>query len=197
MGKEIREPNHFTGREHRAHLQVGLMQSAIDGAERRQSGTAGEKNMATKEIVVPAPKTKKAKAKAKFRYVQIGTVGVDSGQVMVVDPCYVLRDNNPVAKELGLVKAYNPETDSDYETACDNCYSGTNSFKIVKEKNEDGKMVVTSAEVFNPLDEMTPEIRRKLAYGTVCSTVIGDGTYPVFAVYVGDTMVGLHVSFVD
>jgi hypothetical protein len=142
-------------------------------------------------------KSKVAKVEAKFRYVQIGTVGVDSGQIMVVDPCYVLHDNSPLAKELGLVHAYNSETDSDYETACDYCYHGNSSFTIVKEKNEDGKTVVTSAGVFNPLDEMTPEIRRKLAHGTVCSTTTGDGSYPVFAVYAGDRMVGLHVSFAD
>tara|TARA_R100000458_G_C8269029_1_gene243839 strand:+ start:2076 stop:2339 length:264 start_codon:yes stop_codon:yes gene_type:complete len=30
----------------------------------------------------------------------IGHVPVDSGQVMVVDPCYVLKDDDPVAEKL-------------------------------------------------------------------------------------------------
>jgi len=128
------------------------------------------------------------------RRVQIGTVMVDSGMVMVVDPCYVLADN--WGEKHGLIKGFD-QSKTSYEQAMESCYHGTESFRVVKEKDENGKMVVESIGVFNPLDEMTPEKHRQIAYGTVCTTVQGDGTYPVYAVYVGDSLIGLEVRFDD
>ena len=55
--------------------------------------------------------------KQTVRHVQIGTAMVDSGMLMIVDPCYVLRSK--WGEEHALQKAYDPVKDSDYETACD------------------------------------------------------------------------------
>jgi hypothetical protein len=123
------------------------------------------------------------KRKTTVKRVRIGTVGVDSGKVMVVDPCYVLKDNSEVSKYLeehDLKKAFD-QGQTDYETACDVSYT-VNPFR--------------PTEVHNPQQEMTDEQHRKIAYGAVCSTGgIGDGGFPVFAVYEGDELVGMEVRF--
>ena len=133
-----------------------------------------------------------AKKAVGLKYVQIGNVGVDSGMVMIVDPAYVLKDK--YAEKNKIPKA-SDTFDTDYDMASELCYRGTESFRIVNgKKSKDGKTLIRSVGVFNPLDEMTDEKHRQIAYGTVCSTVAGDGSFPVYAVYESNNLIGMFVE---
>ena len=118
-----------------------------------------------------------------MKYVQIGNAGVDSGMLMVVDPAYVL-DESPeaakFAKENGVVKA-SDSFNTNYDVAMDVCYEGSDRFRIVTEKDKDGKTVAVTEngktvieriKIFNPLDEMTPEQHRQIAYGESAPQVV-------------------------
>ena len=112
--------------------------------------------------------------KVQVRRVHIGNAEVDSGMLMVVDPCYVLPDkfSEKIEKENGLVKA-SDSWDKDYEKAMEFCHQPGES----------------------DAEPLTNEQHRQIAYGAVCSTALGDGTYPVYAVYVGNTLVSMEVRF--
>jgi len=128
---------------------------------------------------------------AQVRRVQTGTVWVDSGMVMVVDPCYVLRDK--WGEEHGLKKSFD-SSETNYWKAIEHCHNSSPSFRIVKQDGD--KIVIDPTPI--PITDAEPlsnEEHRQIAYGTVCDTVKGDGTYPVYAVYVGDSLVGLEVRF--
>jgi len=139
-----------------------------------------------------------AVTKRPLRRVQIGSAAVDSGMLMIVDPCYVLKQSPEmaeVAKEIGLTKA-SDSFNTNMEVASDLCYHGAECLVITKKtKDENGKVVADEVEIFNPLHEITPEQHRQIAYGAVCSTGIGDGTFPVYAIHEGKELVGMEVRF--
>ena len=137
----------------------------------------------------------KAATKVEVRRVHIGNAAVDSGMLMIVDPCYVLPDKEmeKQAKELGLVKA-SDSWDKDYDKAIEFCHNDQPSYRIVKQ--EDGKVKAEFAShPFEDAEPLTHEQHRQIACGAVCTTGRGDGLYPVFAVYVGNTLVSMEVRF--
>lgn len=119
------------------------------------------------------------------KWVLAGVVGVDSGTVMVVDPCYVLPETN------SKVAYSNPEDKGlDYFTAVsldipsDHPKSPNNSHRLLKE----GRF----SEYFR-LPE-TP------GGGVITSSGYGDGAYNVFALVSdegdwGHRVMGLFIDF--
>lgn len=64
--------------------------------------------------------------------VLIGRCGVDSGQIMITDPCYMIGDGF---------------TDDDYQKACDITLSEEKAGPMMYEKGHEGKAVVSSAGI--------------------------------------------------
>jgi len=137
------------------------------------------------------------KSTIQTRRVHIGNAAVDSGMLMIVDPCYVLPDKYAEKhwKEKGIVKA-SDAWDKDYEAAMEFCHSNEPSFVI--ERDENGKAVVDPKSIrtqFTDIEPLTHEQHKQIACGAVCTTGRGDGLYPVYAVYVGNTLVSMEVRF--
>jgi hypothetical protein len=92
--------------------------------------------------------------------VLIGHCGVDSGQIMITDPCYMIDDGF---------------TEAEYEKVCDITLSEDYAGPLMYEKGHEGKAVALRAG-------------------------IGDGYYPVYAIYgyiegFGERILGVEVDF--
>ena len=64
--------------------------------------------------------------------VLVGRCGVDSGQIMITDPCYVVDDGF---------------TDADYEKACEITLSQDGAGPLMYEKGHEGKAVVSTTGI--------------------------------------------------
>lgn len=64
--------------------------------------------------------------------VLIGRCGVDSGQIMITDPCYVIDDGF---------------SEADYQTVCDITLSEESAGPLMYEKGHEGKAVVSSTGI--------------------------------------------------
>lgn len=140
----------------------------------------------------------------KQQRMQVGTVHVESGQVMIVDPCYARSEENQIDKNTGL--QHGPGL-VDYDKACDLCFGGKSlrakgdcelCKQAIVETREQGKPL-TLENIFENLTvhphSITQEEHSKIGFGTVASTGIGDGIFPVFATLVGDTIIKLEIVF--
>jgi len=104
------------------------------------------------------------------RKVLIGSIGVDSGQVMVVDPCYLDKwKANEFSFEHGsdAPRHTEPTGTFDYDGACH----------------------ATCSEAGHGVLDLRPELGNR-AQGTIgmaiaSETQYGDGCYPVYAIYEG------------
>src|SRR6516165_9783553 len=94
----------------------------------------------------------KAATKVEVRRVHIGYASVDSGMLMIVDPCYVLKDK--YAEKHGWKKGYDPATESDYEKAGEFCHSNTPQFRVVR--HEGDKVVIDPKPVRTQFDDAEP-----------------------------------------
>lgn len=93
--------------------------------------------------------------------VRIGEIAVDSGQIMIVDPCYINAD---FAKEFDMSKLNELDespTQNEYEMNYDGCCNAT--------LNKNGYGAIGSGGL-----------------GLACRTLWGDGGYPVYAEYNDD-----------
>jgi hypothetical protein len=98
----------------------------------------------------------------KFKHV--GDVGVDSGQIMVGDPCYVREF---VSDEFNNVESVDGAFPYSYSGACSaTCSAGA------------GQLAV----------------RPGVGSAVVSSTAFGDGIYPVFQVFEDGKLVALHID---
>ena len=100
----------------------------------------------------------------------IGQVAVDSGQIMIIDPCYINAD---------FAKEFDPDTknqeSSSYEMNYDGCCNATLSNKG-----------------YGPLGN---EYVNDLAIA--CGTLYGDGVYPVYAEMKDGRVKSLTIDFDD
>jgi hypothetical protein len=140
------------------------------------------------------------KTEVQVRRVHIGNAAVDSGMLMVVDPCYVLKDEHP-----GTLPP-NISLNTDYNKAIELSHSSS-SFRLVgPDEKQDKKDVLLNdpkypkpirvrSTRFDDAKPLTNEQHEQIAYGAVCSTGRGDGLFPVYAVYVGDALVSMEVRF--
>ena len=96
--------------------------------------------------------------------VLIGSIGVDSGQVMVVDPCYL---SNWKANE------FDPTVGSPTEP------TGTFDY--------DGACRATCSEAGHGVLDANPQVGNRaggaVGMAVASKTMYGDGVYPVYAVY--------------
>ena len=85
----------------------------------------------------------------------IGSIGVDSGQMMLSDPCYVkdFEDSDDVVELMDAIK-----------NGSDDSYSYTGACSQSNTSQQAGVLV----------NDIGAEM------GVVCSSVFGDGVYPVF-----------------
>lgn len=111
-----------------------------------------------------------------MRKVLIGYVGVDSGQLMVVDPCYVSDFDHD--SELGWNMPKDGNVNKDCVPTAAFSYSGACNATI----SEAGHGIL----VFGKKDpaEFDPEpCVPEEGAAAVTETLYGDGTYPVYALY--------------
>jgi len=97
-----------------------------------------------------------------LKRVLVGRCGVDSGQIMIADPCYLIGDDF---------------ADKDYKAACAITLSDDQAGSLPFAKGHEGKAVVASSG-------------------------IGDGFYPVWAIYdevemFGERIMKLEIDFSD
>jgi len=112
----------------------------------------------------------------------IGHVGVDSGQMMLADPCYVDGDNFVDDRENGFDIGENREGPYplSYEGACNASMSENQAGVLSFHAGHEGAAVV-------------------------CSTGYGDGVYPVYVEYTSDQETGswgrrvksMTIEFID
>ena len=88
-------------------------------------------------------------------YTQVGTFGVDSGTVMIIDPCYVLKDDrgDDYSKETEYLRNVMPTCEApyyggvrpdDYSSDCGMVFStlyGDGEYPIYAETNSQGRIV--------------------------------------------------------
>jgi hypothetical protein len=91
---------------------------------------------------------------------QIGSVYVDSGQLMITDPCYLKRWKNDVFVDLKLEAPY-----SNYSYSYDGACNATMS------PDKAGVLNIGTSGILNA------------GLGIAFSSGYGDGEYPVFATY--------------
>lgn len=125
------------------------------------------------------------------KWVRVGSVSVDSGTVMVVDPCYVLRDkrNEDKGEDNGLEysKALGfdlPEDDPRYTYRRDEAQKAGDYLSAFA--------LGTDVSEFNPKGIME--------YGFFFPSGYGDGSYPIWAkIYDegqwGERVGGIYVDF--
>jgi hypothetical protein len=119
--------------------------------------------------------------------------------LMIVDPCYVLKDKSPLAEKIA-----SKPLDTDYEKAFVLSHQPGPQFRVADDKDATHRMVdeqgnATKVKLvrntFDDAEPLTHEQHEQIAFGAVCGTARGDGTFPVYAVYVGDTLVSMEVRF--
>ena len=101
----------------------------------------------------------------------IGKIGVDSGLIMIVDPCY-LNDTMRWNPKKILERAEEMEKKGEYEQAW-------NSRRIAKEKTE-LQNISSNWDQFCLDREIVKNEPRAYASGIVTPTRLGDGEYPVY-----------------
>jgi hypothetical protein len=136
-----------------------------------------EKNTASKEVAV-----------------HIGDVAVDSGMVMIVDPCRAAQDEKSEV-DYDKAIAFMYSTDS-IDLDCTTCKTAA---AVQARKTPAGKNLDLS-KVLNRLKphlhrQLTPEEHQQIGFGVVSSTGIGDGLYPVYAVVYGRQILRLEIDF--
>lgn len=131
--------------------------------------------------------------------IQLGSVGVDSGQLMVTDPCYVkmFKDNqfDPKTKFHDKQKNKTVIFPDDFKNFEDDIIEGYNKnmntlikdkiFEEVKEKSNDNSYSFTGAcsqTLYN--ENLGGELGNGL--GLSFATGYGDGCYPIYAHYSDD-----------
>jgi hypothetical protein len=97
----------------------------------------------------------------------IGHIGVDSGQMLLCDPCYIdsIWSKNDVPANFGDLSAF--EGQFNYLGACQSTLTDKKSGILDK------------------------------GAGAVCSTGWGDGSYPVYVTYEGDRISEMRIVFMS
>ena len=107
---------------------------------------------------------------------QIGECAVDSGQIMIIDPCYVLPD-----EEREMEEVLNEDTGCMEEVPKRHTVNYNQLLKIR------GYVPENTSEMKKNFHEYQS--------GIVCDTLYGDGSYPVYATYEGSRIRTLTIDF--
>jgi hypothetical protein len=139
---------------------------------------------------------------------KIGEVLVDTGAVLIVDPCRARERENHLDEKTGF--QHGPGR-VDCERACDLAYSPetlqpeicavcSEIYRNAEKKFPDNEQAACREAVRMVKErphehELTNTDHRQIGYGAVCSTGIGDGTYPVFAIMEEGELTGVEIRF--
>jgi hypothetical protein len=128
-----------------------------------------------------------AKTEKKTRIVKLGVVSVDSGQVMILDPCRAtkripLKTTSPMVKRAMAGSEYftNDDADHDKEHGKKLPFSFAGTCETRHNKTGGGQL----------------HFKNGVGAAVACSTGIGDGTFPVFVELDSKgSPLGLHIVF--
>ena len=137
------------------------------------------------------------RAKKEMTMKQIGSVAVDSGQLLIVDPCQAVTDADAWASFAKWRERVDPEGKKGLKPI--NCSPPTFSFTNDLATYDEMCEITLGAEgggnakkVFNE-DGSTHDWKSGVA-GVVSRTAYGDDLYPVFQVFDDGELMGLYVS---
>ncbi len=141
----------------------------------------------------------KQKRKEPIEMRQIGVVAVDSGQLLIIDPCRAvhsrLTDPQQISTILNYLKKHGeahetPTSDSTPPTSLANARCDLPTYEEMCEVTSNGNGGGQARKVSTGKEESWQD---GIA-GVVSRTAYGDDLYPVFHVYEGDELMGIYVQ---
>lgn len=122
-----------------------------------------------------------------YQIKQIGSCGVDSGQLFIIDPCYVKHTEQGNGQ-------YNLEWKEQVVGVSEEGITEVRRIPIAK----NDPTLDNEKNFYTKVCEANDEKGyAEVEGGVVVHTTHGDGNYPIEGIFDGDTLIGMFVAFTD